>query len=103
MVMTHEDERRSLTSIPYGQGEIKIIVAKKYCHLGDHYHKVKTESFRLINGIASITINGKERNMKLGREYIIKPNDRHLISVANGTVISCLCSHHYDKTDDYEY
>jgi hypothetical protein len=52
--ITHEDDRRILTSIPYKEGEIKIIVAKKDCVLGNHYHKIKTEEFRLVDGVAEL-------------------------------------------------
>jgi mannose-6-phosphate isomerase-like protein (cupin superfamily) len=104
--MTHEDERRTLTSVPYKDGEIKIIVAKQDCILGNHYHKIKTEIFRLIEGSGRIKINRKshtaEHIMTKEHRYIVDPNEPHVIELKKDTILMCICSHPYDKNDDYE-
>ena len=101
--MTHEDERRKLISSPYRGGEIKTIQAKKDCVLGNHYHKIKTEDFRLIHGVGTITIEDITHPLIVGLHYIVDINQRHSFSLKKDAVLNCICSHPYDKTDDYGY
>ena len=76
--MIHEDGRRTLTSIPYLDGEIKIIVAKKDCELGNHYHKIKTEVFTLINGDGLWDIGNDKGILTNGKlPLLVKPNVNH--------------------------
>jgi mannose-6-phosphate isomerase-like protein (cupin superfamily) len=101
--MTHEDQRRTLTSIPYGEGELKIIVAKNDCELGNHYHKRKTEIFQLVAGIAICTIEGEDYDMIIGDNYFVDIENKHSFNLMKGSILFCICSLPYDKTDDYEY
>ncbi|MFY0653303.1 MAG: hypothetical protein JXQ96_14770 [Cyclobacteriaceae bacterium] len=98
--MTHEDDRRILTSIPYKDGEIKIIIAKKDCELGNHYHKIKTEEFTLISGMAILELNGDLLDMWDGSRKV-NPNDRHSFEIKKDSILTCICSHPYDENDDY--
>jgi quercetin dioxygenase-like cupin family protein len=104
--MTHEDDRRSLTSIPYKDGELKIIITKQDCELGNHYHKVKTETFQLMQGKGRVTIKKKTHtaNHELRTEcrYIVDPGDVHKFQLSKDTILMCISSHPYDKNDDYE-
>jgi mannose-6-phosphate isomerase-like protein (cupin superfamily) len=100
--MTHEDDRRTLTSVAYQNGEIKIIIAKKDCRLGDHYHKVKTEIFQLLKGDGVGVINSHSFNLLTGNHYLVNPNESHSFSLKKDSVLVCICSHPYDKNDDYE-
>ena len=70
--MTHEDSRRILTSMPYKDGEIKIIVAKDRCELGNHYHKIKTENSLKFNPELSLT---------KGNYSKIKPNKQDQLDI----------------------
>lgn len=99
--MTHEDERRTLTSIPYKKGEIKIIVAKQDCELGHHFHKIKTEEFRLIKGPGIITRDHFDDKMLLYTDYIIEPNIHHSFFLKKDSILFCICSHPYNQKDDY--
>ena len=99
--MTHEDDRRILTSIPYKDGEIKIIVAKEDCRLGDHYHKIKTETFRLLEGEADLFIDELEWIMHIGESYLVQPNDKHSFNIKKDSILFCICSHPYSEKDDY--
>ena len=101
--MTHEDERRTLTSIPYKEGEIKIIVAKQDCELGNHYHKIKTEHFKLLMGGGIAIINDKRVLMNRSEFLHIEPEMRHSFALKKDSILYCTCSHPYDKNDDYEY
>lgn len=96
--MIHEDERRILEDWP----EAKIITAKQDCQLGNHYHKIKTEKFILINGYASI-MRGKEfERMEIGKLYAVEPEINHLFNLKKGSVLIGICSHVFDPTDDYK-
>ena len=101
IAMIHEDERRTLTSIPYKTGEIKIIVAKQDCELGNHFHKVKTERFILLQGEGLGNINGNK--FSLDCEYMVKQLEKHSFFLKKDSILFCICSHPYDKNDDYEY
>ena len=99
--MTHEDKRRRLTSIPYKDGEIKIIVAKQDCDLGNHYHKVKTEDFTLIEGEAHMTVDNHDMVMYPNKKFTVYPHEKHSIRLKKDSILFCICSHPYDKNDDY--
>ena len=101
--MTHEDERRTLTSIPYLDGEIKIIVAKKDCELGNHYHKIKTEEFQLIKGKCGAVIGAHGYGMILGDKYVVNINEKHSFNLKKDSILLCICSHSYDSSDDYTH
>jgi mannose-6-phosphate isomerase-like protein (cupin superfamily) len=94
--MIHEDERRILEDWP----EAKIITSKKPCRLGDHYHKIKTEKFILVEGQADIILDGIATSMGHGIIYTVRPEVRHTF-LLHGVLIG-LCSHVYDPTDDYK-
>lgn len=97
----HEDERRILASVPYLKGELKTIIAKKDSVLGNHYHKIKTEEFKLIKGSAIITIRGNSYKMLQCDSYKVYPNEMHEIEITKDSILTCVCSHTYDHKDDY--
>jgi len=99
--MIHEDERRILISTPYQDGEIKVITTKKECELGNHYHKVKTEKFILLEGKGKVIINGLDWDIVQGDEFTVQPNDRHAFKLIKDSILFCICSHPYDENDDY--
>jgi len=101
--MTHEDDRRTLTSIPYKDGEIKIIIAKKDCELGNHYHKIKTELFQLIEGTCSGIRDGHTFDLAISINYPVYQNEVHSFTLKKDSILFCICSHPYDKNDDYEF
>ena len=97
----HEDDRRVLTSIPYKEGEIKIITTKQDCELGNHYHKVKTETFRLLEGEASVYLEDCFFELQIGLPLKVDPEERHSFKIKKDSVLFCVCSHPYDENDDY--
>jgi len=99
--MTHEDDRRILTSIPYKGGEIKIIITKKDCELGNHYHKIKTELFTLMEGSGTIMIKGIAYDIERLDDYRVARYEAHSFNLKKDSILVCICSHPYDKTDDY--
>lgn len=101
--MIHEDERRILMSMPYKTGETKTIIAKQDCLLGNHYHKIKTEHFILIEGDATAYIDNELINLKENSKVKVKPNQLHSFKLKKDSVLFCVCSHPYNPKDDYEY
>ena len=99
--MTHEDDRRILTSIPYKEGEIKIIIAKKDCELGNHYHKIKTEKFRLLEGYCEYKLDEIYDSMSKTKPLLVHPNQNHSFAIKKDSILFCICSHPYDENDDY--
>jgi mannose-6-phosphate isomerase-like protein (cupin superfamily) len=98
----HEDERRVLISHPYKGGEFKIVKAKQNCEVGNHYHKVKTEIFRLLSGRAIAIVNEKKVIFNKSEALTIKPGMVHTFHMEKDCILFCECSHTYDKKDDYE-
>lgn len=105
--MIHEDDRRILESFP----EAKIIKAKQDCIIGQHYHKIKTEKFFLVEGegILKETTNESPikswlniEQMPIGKHYHIFPNIYHEFHLKKGAVLIGINSHPYDPTDDYK-
>lgn len=96
--MIHQDERRILEDWP----EAKIITAKQDCILGNHYHKIKTEKFILVDGEASVSINSHVFiPLYKGEMITILPNEIHAFQMKQGARLIGLCSHPFDPTDDY--
>jgi len=95
--MIHEDERRVLEDWP----EAKIITAKKDCVLGRHLHKIKTERFVLVSGKAVMQREHEFFDMEIGGLYEVEPEVFHSFSLTKGSVLIGICSHSYDKSDDY--
>ena len=100
--MIHEDQRRTLTSMPYKDGEIKVIIAKQDCTLGNHKHLIKTEEFTLVKGFGSAKANEQEFAITPGDRFTIDPDTMHSFILREGSVLVCICSHPYNPEDDYE-
>jgi GDPmannose 4,6-dehydratase len=100
-VMLHADDRRDLYSFP----EAKLIVAKRDCVIGRHYHKRKTEKFLLSSGECVMHLLSREGGLKIAMElgtiYNVEPGQYHEFHLAKGSVLVGLNSHPYDPTDDY--
>lgn len=97
--MIHTDKRRTLEDWP----EAKIITANEDCHIGGHYHKLKTEKFILTNGSGSLSIDrGYYQNIAIGELITIYPFEYHSFKLTKGSVLIGICSNQYDPTDDYK-
>lgn len=96
--MIHEDDRRILEDWAEG----KMIVAKKDCVIGNHYHKIKTEKFILVSGIVNFRLNNEPKTeLEWGQVLVIDPGVNHIFEMKAGASMIGLCSHPYDSTDDY--
>ena|ERR1043165_1572480 len=100
--MIHEDDRRILEDWP----EAKTITAKEDCVLGNHYHKIKTEKFILVEGEGELelttSIGSMKRKLKLGSLYVVMPYQQHTFHLKKGAVLIGLCSEKFDPSDDYK-
>jgi quercetin dioxygenase-like cupin family protein len=84
------------------EGELKTIITKKHCILGNHHHKIKLEEFTLLSGEADVEIDGVIETMYIGESILVEPNQVHSFSISKDSVLTCICSHPYNKNDDYE-
>ena len=94
----HSDDRRDLRTFP----EAKLIIVKKDCTLGAHYHAKKTELFILSEGSGTIVLEAEATPMEIGRVYAVNPGTLHTFKLRAGSVLVGLNSHAYDPSDDYK-
>ena len=94
----HSDDRRTLEDWP----EAKVLTIKKDCMLGNHFHKIKTEKFLLLSGEIHMIVDGVTEKMQPSTLYTVLPGQAHSFMCKSGSVLIGLCSHVYDKSDDYE-
>lgn len=113
MAPTSSDERRDLYEIefPSGESSLKIVVAKKDCRLGNHYHKLKDEEFTLFAGTADMLIGASGLHTWSGSEWLGMPlmqrifvprGTYHSFELSAGSILLGYCSKSYDPTDDYK-
>jgi GDPmannose 4,6-dehydratase len=93
----HSDDRRDLRTFP----EAKLIIVKKDCTLGAHYHAKKTELFILSEGSGTIVLEAEATPMEIGRVYAVNPGTLHTFKLRAGSVLVGLNSAAYDPSDDY--
>lgn len=94
----HSDDRRDLRTFP----EAKLIIVKKDCTLGAHYHAKKTELFILSEGSGTIVLEAEATPMEIGRVYAVNPGTLHTFKLRAGSVLVGLNSASYDPSDDYK-
>jgi mannose-6-phosphate isomerase-like protein (cupin superfamily) len=104
MQLVHEDDRRKLFSFP----EAKLIIAKADAVIGNHYHKIKEESFILSEGTCFLyqkNESGKdiEVEMQIGKIYTISPGTQHTFHLVKDSILIGLNSRPYDAADDYRF
>ena len=56
----------------------------------------------MMKGSGMITIKGQGFIMTPVRNYIVRPGEMHSIELQKDAILTCVCSHPYDKSDDYE-
>lgn len=96
MLNIHEDSRRRL--IDFGSwAETKVLTCKEDCIIGNHYHKLKTEMFYILDGLVIYD----------GVDYIpgmvinVPAFKYHSFNCKAGTRILGFASKPYDKTDEH--
>ena len=94
----HSDDRRDLRTFP----EAKLIIVKKDCTLGAHYHAKKTELFMLSEGCGTLVLEAEAIPMEIGKVYTVYPGWLHTFKLQAGSVLVGLNSAAYDPSDDYK-
>ena len=66
-----------------------------------HYHKLSEEIYFLLEGTASMEINGEVREVGPGDGILIPPNAWHQISAVTDIRFLCCCAPPYAHEDTY--
>lgn len=109
--MINEDSRRYLIDLEMPGNPVwrlKILVAKQSkTKLGGHYHKQKTEMFKLVEGHGMMKTRHSSNHeinevvLELGKLYFIHPYTVHEFVLDQGSILICVCDKHHDPNDDY--
>ena len=76
----------------------KLLYLKQGAQCSHHYHPVKKETFYVIQGSLSLTIEGKESMMNpLTQPKTIMPGQKHFFKGITEAVIMETSTHHDDK------
>ena len=67
----------------------------------EHFHKVKEETFILLEGDLKVNVNGTETEMTKGDILTISTNDKHSFTSTNGAIFEEISTEH--MTDDSFY
>lgn len=103
-MIKHEDERRELVdySFPEGIKAVKLITAKRRCHLGNHYHKNKDEWFVLLSGEGEAYLEYKgNHKMVVGNMFSCPRGTRHEFFLEKGSVMLGLASEVFKAEDEH--
>lgn len=99
----HEDDRRSLMELTNGEYKAcKVVVTKRDCVLGDHYHQGKDERFLLVLGHASEVVLGDEvlRGVVAPAEWHVPRGTYHRFTLSAGSVLVGVMSEVYEEVDE---
>ena len=99
----HEDDRRSLIELTNGEYKAcKVVVAKRDCVLGDHYHQGKDERFLLVMGHATEVVLGDDvlRGVDAPAEWWVPRGTYHRFSLTAGSVLVGVMSETYEEGDE---
>ena len=100
----HVDNRRTL--VGFGEGYIwkscKIIHVHTSIPIGEHFHKIKTEGFYLIEGWGTITIDKKSYEFSQKDFFIVKPGQVHTLVLTPKSILLGLATEIYDPKDEYK-
>lgn len=99
----HEDDRRSLIELTNGEYKAcKVVVTKRDCVLGDHYHQGKDERFLLTLGYASEVVLGDDvlRGVAAPAEWSVPRGMYHRFTLSAGSVLVGVMSEAYEEGDE---
>lgn len=84
-----------LVNIPEYCG--KLLFVDKNAECSYHFHKNKKETFTCLEGLAILTVNGKDYELSpVARSKTILPGEYHKFRALKNTVILEVSSHHED-------
>lgn len=99
----HEDTRRRLIELDGGTFKVcKALVAKDRCVVGDHYHRLKDESFLLLSGKAVYVVIGGETwgNIAAPYEWHVPRGTYHRFEFTSGSVLIGVGTEPFDPADE---
>jgi len=67
----------------------------------EHAHTKKEESFHLIYGDLSLSLDGEERNCQVGDIILVERGVKHAFSSQNGAVLEEISTRHYANDSAY--
>lgn len=99
----HEDDRRKL--IDWSEGSFKackVLVTKKECTVGDHYHRNKDEHFLLVSGMALAVEIGNEIgfNWKSPCVFHVPRGTYHRFRFSAGSILVGVTTEEFDPADE---
>lgn len=98
--LVSSDNRRDLYELGTGGTwkVCKILVAKEYCSVGNHYHKNKDELFLVLSGV--LTYN--DMDFFANETIFIERGTPHTFFLNEGCRLLCLASKEHDPNDDFK-
>jgi len=78
----------------------KFINVKKKHSCSVHYHRIKDETFYILEGKISLELIGETKILKKGDSIRLKPNTVHRFTGIEDSIILEISTHHED-TDSY--
>ena len=66
----------------------------------DHFHKVKEESFQVLYGTLTLTLNGETKDIPTGGVVTVERNMHHAFTSVNGCIFEEISTTHV-KNDSY--
>jgi mannose-6-phosphate isomerase-like protein (cupin superfamily) len=100
----HEDDRRVLIEwiSDFHIRNCKVLVVKKDCELGNHYHEVKIDTFLLLKGSGTYKIGDEEGILEEGGCYRALQNQPHTFTLKAGSILLEASTMPYDKDDEIQ-
>lgn len=80
----------------------KIIVVLPGQQHPCHYHKVKEESFQVLHGTLTLTLDGKTFDVKAGDVVTVERGSKHAFSSAEGCIFEEISTTHVKNDSYYE-
>jgi quercetin dioxygenase-like cupin family protein len=95
------DDRRDIFEYVAPAAVTKVLVTKRQCVLGRHYHKLKSEYFVLLAGKGYAHVGDRHWEMSLMEGFDVPPGTPHWFELNEGSIFLGFCSMPHDPSDDY--
>jgi len=75
----------------------KILHVDKGCQLSYHFHKIKDETFFILDGMIKIIVEGEIKTMAPGQTIHLKPNTKHTVFALKTSDILEISTQHFEE------
>jgi mannose-6-phosphate isomerase-like protein (cupin superfamily) len=98
----HEDDRRVLIEWidDFPIRNSKILILKRYCELGNHYHNEKIDTFFLLKGSGSYKIGDEYGMIKEGDCFRADVKQSHTFKLKKGSILLEASTTPFNKEDE---